>query len=88
MRRKKKRRYTVINPFTPFERTKTREILDLLKMGVNPKEVNLVSIGGESRYRTIDFCNVCEMTGHNFDITATSLTRKTGEAGDERFPIR
>ena len=86
MRRKKKRRYTVTKPFTPFERTKTKDILSLLKMGVNPMEVKIVSIGGESSYHTADMCNMFEMTGRKFDIIATSLERKKGEP-DERRPL-
>ncbi len=87
MRRKKKRRYTVIKPFTPFERTRTKEMTDLLKMGIDPSTINIVSIGGESQYRTSDFCNMFELTGHGFDVVATSLQRKTGGSGDERFAI-
>lgn len=86
MRRKKKRRLTVIKQFTPFERTKTKDILELLKMGIDPMEIKIVSIGGESTYDTVDICNMFEMTGRDFDIIATSLIRKNGDS-NERRPI-
>ena len=76
MRRSKKKRYSVIQTFTPFERNKSKEIQELVRMGIDPRTVTNISIGGETKMQISDFLNLFELTGKKFDVVATSITRK------------
>lgn len=74
---RKKKRYTVVQPFTPFERSKTKDIQELIERdGINPLTVVSVGIGGARGYRTEDICNYFELTGTSFDVTHSVLKRK------------
>ena len=74
---KKKIRNTIVQPYTPFERSKTKDIQEVIERdGVNPLTVVSVGIGGARGYRTEDICTYFELTAKPFDVTHSSLIRK------------
>lgn len=75
--KKSKKRYTVIQQFTPFERNKSKDIkLMITREKINPLNVSSVSIGGISRYRVEDICNYFELTGKPFSAVSSPIGRK------------
>lgn len=74
--RRSKKRYTVIQQFTPFERNKSKDIKTMItREKINPLNVSSVSIGGVSHYKVEDICNYFELTGKPFSAISTSLRR-------------
>lgn len=88
-RRNKKKRLTVIQQFTQFERSKSKDIKSMIvSEGINPLNVVSVSIGGASRYTTADICNYFEQTGRPFSKVSSSIACKKKGDTYERKPIR
>lgn len=86
--KKSKRRLTVIQPFTPFERNKSKDIKKMITVEkINPLNVTSVSIGGMSRYKVEDICNYFELSGKPFSLVSSCIGRKRKGDTYERKPV-
>lgn len=86
--RKSKKRLTVIQQFTPFERNKTKDIkIMITKEKINPLNVSTFSIGGISCYKIEDICNYFELTGKPFSAVSSCIGRKKKGDTYERASI-
>lgn len=86
MRRSKKKKLTVVQPFTPFERSKSKEIKSMiLHDAINPLNVVSVSIGGASRYKVKDICDYFEQTGQPFGAVSSCIgSKKKGDTYERK----